>query len=133
MQIIYKDDKGNQIGFPKSFLCDYDLRVNEDVEIEDVKYKTSKIEIESNFIIISVEKKKENESFKPMTLVCFDFKKYPKNIYRKLFSEHQTYVFLGTPDLVENYGIIGDLVTGKVIGLYRTEYFRKATKDEIFV
>lgn len=21
MQIIYKDDKGNQIGFPKSFIC----------------------------------------------------------------------------------------------------------------
>ncbi len=68
------------------------------------------------------------------SLVVFDKTKVSEDIYNQYFKstfENKVFIFLGEVPNAKGHCILGDLETGKVLGLYHTENFREANEDEV--
>jgi hypothetical protein len=55
-----------------------------------------------------------------------DYEKY----YKTLFPTGKLFVYMGEIRQAKGHCILCDLDTGKIVGMYHTENFREATKDE---
>jgi hypothetical protein len=68
------------------------------------------------------------------SFVVFDIDSESKSnynkYYKKTFPEGKVFVFLGEVKQCAGHCILCDLKTGKILGLYHTDNFREATKDE---
>lgn len=72
------------------------------------------------------------------SFVVFDKTTIPENIYKEYFldkfenkGKSILFIFLGEIPNVPKHCILGDLNSGKIIGIYHTSNFREATEDEV--
>ena len=49
----------------------------------------------------------------------------------RYFGNLKTFIFLGEVPNAKGHCILGDLETGKILGLYHTENFREANESEV--
>ena len=79
------------------------------------------------------KKKKQKQILKQYSFVVFDKTTCRIDIYNKYYAEtfdNKLFLFLGEVPNARSHCVLGDLNTGKIIGLYHTCNFREATEDE---
>ena len=73
------------------------------------------------------------KSIKQNTFVVFNRESCTKKDYKKYFKkifDKKVFVYLGEIEQAPGHCILADLDTGKIIGLYHVDNFRKATDTD---
>ena len=82
-----------------------------------------------------LKRKRINSIPRVNSFVVFDQTTCTKDIYDKylanIFGNNKLFIFLGEIPNARCHCILGDLNTGKIIGIYHTFNFREATENEI--